>query len=80
MSVNAVLPAVAIAGDILEITGAGFGITTLTDTLPVAMLYVATLDASGVYVAVSVSVPTLSAPAGILKAALPPKRVIAPEL
>jgi hypothetical protein len=58
------------------------GVTLATDTelIPVALVYVDELALSGVYVAVSVSVPPASDPAGIEMPAPPPFRAVAAEV
>lgn len=53
---------------------------TVTDPLPVALLYVDELTESGAYAAVNVSLPTASDPAEILIVALPLLRVAAAEV
>jgi uncharacterized membrane protein len=53
---------------------------TITDVEPVAPLYVDELELFGVKVAVSVSVPVASAPAGIANVAEPPLRVVEAEV
>jgi hypothetical protein len=58
------------------------GVTLATDTelIPVALVYVDELALSGVYVAVTVSVPLARDPAGIKMLALPPARTVAAEV
>ncbi len=53
---------------------------TVTELLPVAELYVVELDESGVYAAVSVSVPAESELAGMVIDAEPELRVVAAEV
>ena len=48
--------------------------------VPVALLYIDELAASGEYSTVSVSVPALSDPEGMLIVALPAARVVAAEV
>jgi hypothetical protein len=53
---------------------------TVTIFVPVALVYVAELVASGVYVAVSVSVPVASEPAGTVIVALPLIKVVVADV
>jgi hypothetical protein len=70
-----------LAGDGETVTvGAVAAAVTVSEFVPTAFVYVAVLAASGVYVAVSVSVPLARDPAGTLMVALPPLSVVAPDV
>lgn len=55
------------------------GAVTVTEAVPEALLYAAELALSGVYLAVSVSEPAASDPAGIVMVAEPELRVVETE-
>ena len=55
------------------------GALTVTEPVPEAELYVAELDESGVYLAVSVSVPVASKPAAMLTVTEPELSAVAEE-
>ena len=56
------------------------GVVTVTGAAPEAVVYVVELDVSGVYVAVRVSAPVASEPAGILIVAVPLLSAVATEV
>ena len=72
---------VMLDGDGVTVTvGAVAAAVTVSEFVPTAFVYVAVLAASGVYVAVRVSVPFARDPGGTLMLALPPLSVVAAEV
>jgi hypothetical protein len=64
----------------LTVTAVPFDAVTVTDAVPDALLYVDELAESGVYLAVSVSEPAASDPAGIVIVAAPELSVVVAEV
>jgi hypothetical protein len=75
-----VVPGVTVTAVPLTVKLGLTAVAMVTEFDPEALLYLEELDESGVYVTVSVSLPVLNEPAGILMVAPPLVRVVAAEV